>query len=347
MINIVGMYQDVGVASQWWRIDSPLGYLGKQPGYNTQVIKHFTHDNVPERSIVVLLRMTAPNMTPIERLIDELKAKGCTVIYDLDDDVLTGSFIDNTKLIDSGYDDKGGIDVRNNILQLVDGVTVSSLYLQAKVREITEKPVKYVPNLIDLEWFENAKGPKLAHFDNDVYIGWSGTYRPQRDLEVMARAWARIADMHANAVFVVGGWKPKVIYDLVPNDRIIYRPMTDIQNYPATLKVDIGCCPLEDSLFNWCKSPIKAMEYGLAGAAVVASHTLYKDFLENGVDGYIAKTEEDWVHYLDILIRYPELRKRFNLQLVGFVNEYCTLQKNWRWYPMTYIDMVTERKVLI
>lgn len=196
-------------------------------------------------------------------------------------------------------------------LGLADGVTVSTEALAAVVRQYTDKPVLVVPNAIDLERFRVA----IANYsrrtaDSPLTIGWAGGNRPDRDAEQLGIAWGRIARRFPHVRFLVGGYPLGALLNAVPTERCVYVDKTSIGQYPATFaEVDIGCCPLADEVFNRSKSPIKAMEYAAAGAAVLASPTVYDGFLTHGVDGYICRTADEWEHYLALLIEHPGKRE--------------------------------------
>jgi glycosyltransferase involved in cell wall biosynthesis len=106
-----------------------------------------------------------------------------------------------------------------------------------------------------------------------------------------------------------------------------------IDRYPAGMKnIDIGCCPLQDTIFNRAKTYIKAMEYAASGAPVVASPVVYHQIIEHGVDGYIAEGVDDWVEYLSRLVEDYSHRKEMAKRLLAKVRKYHSLENQvWRW----------------
>lgn len=80
----------------------------------------------------------------------------------------------------------------------------------------------------------------------------------------------------------------------------------------ALADVDIGLYPLiEDIGFNHYKCGFKALEYMASGIPVVSSDvSANSTLISQGEDGFLVRTEEQWVEYLDMLIRSPGLRER-------------------------------------
>jgi 2-polyprenyl-3-methyl-5-hydroxy-6-metoxy-1,4-benzoquinol methylase len=64
----------------------------------------------------------------------------------------------------------------------------------------------------------------------------------------------------------------------------------------ATLDNTIGIIPLDDSRFSRCKSPVKFLDYSLAGIPTVCSDVPpYKDSVRDGENGILcANSEDDW-----------------------------------------------------
>ena len=53
-----------------------------------------------------------------------------------------------------------------------------------------------------------------------------------------------------------------------------FHPGVDISSYPqflANLRLDLAVAPLEDNVFNACKSNLRLLEYGICGFPVIAS----------------------------------------------------------------------------
>jgi glycosyltransferase involved in cell wall biosynthesis len=78
------------------------------------------------------------------------------------------------------------------------------------------------------------------------------------------------------------------------------RHLAPVQNYgdflPFLRSIGwwVGLAPLEDNMFNWCKSDTKWVEYSVAGMAVIASDVpVYERACSNGA-GVLCRTIDDW-----------------------------------------------------
>ena len=74
--------------------------------------------------------------------------------------------------------------------------------------------------------------------------------------------------------------------------------------------MDINIAPLEINDFNNCKSELKIFEAALLNIPTIVSplsHT--KKIIQNGHNGFIATTLEEWENYFEILINNKKLRE--------------------------------------
>lgn len=301
-------------ADAHWRIVRPFAHL-RAHGITADLC-WLADDEMPlipvRGRVVVLQRVVVKGGTRertqawVQRLRD---AGALAVVFEIDDDVIGPAYMQH-------IDDTGGLEMvgrarleaeRQGLewaLQASDGVTVTNEHLAGVVRQFTDRPVCVVPNAIDVAWFRERlarKGP----FPYRLTIGWAGGRRPEADLEPMAVAWGRIARRYPDVRFVVAGWQPDCVYREIDDlDRIIRVPWAELDAYPRSMQVDIGCCAVADTPFARAKSPIKAWEYALAGAATVTTRALYGDEL-----GLKATTADEWEDRLAILIEDHDFRR--------------------------------------
>lgn len=74
---------------------------------------------------------------------------------------------------------------------------------------------------------------------------------------------------------------------------------------------DIGILPLPDTEFNRGKESYKLKEYMASGLPIVCSPVGHnKEFVTQGVDGFLAETEAEWIEYLGQLVADPVLRTK-------------------------------------
>lgn len=258
------------------------------------------------------------------------------VLYEVDDDLFSPFMVDQQSRGIARHQTREKIegDSRADLwaMQQCDGVTVTTQYLASTVRRFTDKPVEVVPNAIDVEWFQAVQRQGKRTIPG-LTIGWAGGHRPDTDLTEMAIAWGRIAKRYPHVTFVVQGSQPWVLYEQVPPDRMVAVPWMPVGEYPkGLLDIDIGCCPLENRPFNRCKTPIKAWEYALSGAAVVASPTVYYQSINAENNGMIATSAVEWEESLAILIEDREQREYLAGRLKQDVIDKWSLKRNyWRW----------------
>lgn len=305
---------------------------------------------------VILPRLSWDNHEAGRRYIDTLHKAGLAVIYEVDDDVYSEG-IEQRQYENHDRERQKGLERlrrdrldRIAVLQMADGVTVTTKRLATVVRQYTDKPVQIVPNAIDVRYYHRALQGirRLPELRGHVCIGWAGGARYSEDLAPLAEAWARIAHRFPDVRFVVQGHIAPVLKEAVPEKQRVTLPWLPVDQYMrALVNVDIGCASVADRHFNRCKTPIKVWEYTLAGATVVASPTLYGPYINDGVDGMIADTTDQWESALARLIGDPRWRRNMARKQRQRVVSMHSLEANlWRWPAAwsTIIDHYQESR---
>lgn len=332
-----------------WRVLQPFTELSRQ-GYkgmgwdymDNPLVARFVH--LYDAVILPRRHWLPDDWDKGKKWVENLHRAGIAIIYEVDDDMVSDDFV-NRLIVTHGKDPQQAELVRQSVLhtiKLVDGVTVSCQRLATIIRRHTNKPVKVVPNFIDLDWF-TAVQKEATRRVTGLTIGWAGGARPDSDVEQMAIAWGRLAARFPQVTFVVQGHQAPAIYDNVPHDRLAVLDWLPITDYPAGMvNIDIGCCPLSDTPFNRAKTYIKAMEYAAGGTAVVASPTVYSQIIKHEHDGYICQTADEWEAALTRLVERPHLRQRMTRRLRSKVKEHHSLASNvWRW-PLAWGEIIED-----
>ncbi len=103
--------------------------------------------------------------------------------------------------------------------------------------------------------------------DRRPRVGWSGGSAHAGDLALIADV---VKELAADVDWIFLGSVPSGCEAYIKE---IHRGVA-IEEYPAklaSLRLDLAIAPLEDNLFNRCKSNLKFLEYGICGYPVIAS----------------------------------------------------------------------------
>ena len=101
----------------------------------------------------------------------------------------------------------------------------------------------------------------------------------------------------------------------------------------------IGIMPLTDTLWTRGKCGYKILQYMAAGVPVVASAVgANNDIITDGVNGFLAKTSDDWVRSISSLVQDPKLRRTFGLRGRELVEKKYSLDQ----FADGYIELMRQ-----
>ena len=149
-----------------------------------------------------------------------------------------------------------------------------------------------------------------------VVIGWTGT--APEDIAGMPAVVARMPHDVDVRFHIVG---PE-------SARRVCGPRTDHQRWSLEREVenlrsfDIGVMPLADTEYNRAKEGFKLKQYMAVGIPVVASPVGKNvELVRDGVNGFLASTQQEWIEKLALLASDAGLRRRMGAAGRRFVEE--------------------------
>ena len=157
-----------------------------------------------------------------------------------------------------------------------------------------------IPPAVDI-----ARYPVLPLPGGPFTIGWIGTPRNEAYLELIAEPLRRIHATHGARVRLIGGSGrlslPGVVIDNVP-----WREETEAEELA---RCHVGVMPLLDGPWERGKCGYKLIQYMACGLPVVASPVgVNAQIVRDGVSGFLARENSEWITALETLLTQPELR---------------------------------------
>lgn len=247
------------------------------------------------------------------------KELGRTVIFDTDDLVydpkylhLMDYYTKMNALEKKLYEHGVGAEILAD--PYVTYCTTSTTFLKRKLEERGKK-VFLVTNKMseeDVKWAEKVRGQKHAE-DGTVHIAYlSGTPSHNKDFATITGALVRVLrEFPQTRLVLVGPLDTESALNEF-QDRIIRVPFAPRKEFFQTVaSADINVAPLEmGNDFTESKSELKFFEAGLLGVPTVAvANETYRGAITDGVDGFLATTEDEWYEKLRELIANETLRK--------------------------------------
>jgi SAM-dependent methyltransferase len=220
---------------------------------------------------------------------------GPKLIYETDDHLLAPDRSALPHLLDPA--------IRQTVLDALaisDLVTTSTPALAKALGGHTDAPVIAIEDHIhaDLLQMERPRPERLT-------FAWAGGLNHAQDLELIRRPVRGLLARHPELDMHCLGW------DFTPTlGRCRFSPwQPNVWDYYASIDADVWLCPLRPTPFNRTRSHIKALEGMALGIPVVASDLEpYRDLVEDGVTGFLVRTQAQWTDRLELLAADPALR---------------------------------------
>lgn len=185
--------------------------------------------------------------------------------------------------------------------------------------------VRIIPTVVNADDYASVEPSPSAL----IRIGWIGTPLNRHHVDIVGTALTSLAREKLFEVVLVGideplNWK-------LPHLRYLRWALANEVSFFN--EFDIGIMPLKDSSFARGKCAFKLIQYMAAGLPVVASPVGANiDVVHDGVNGFLADTEERWVTSLRQLIEDAELRQRMGKSGRELVRERYSTQSVWPTY---------------
>jgi glycosyltransferase involved in cell wall biosynthesis len=193
-----------------------------------------------------------------------------------------------------------------DIIALSDLVITGNSYLADYAKQYNRNVVVF-PSTIDLDFYKIPL-KEQADSNNQVIIGWSGSHTTVEHFEIILPVLQILKKKFGSRIqFAVYG-DP----NYKNNELDIQGTAWSYDSEVATISsFDIGIMPLPNDNWSKGKCAMKGLQYmGLGVPAVLASIGMNKDVIEDGVNGFLASNEDEWIDKLTLLIESKELRKQ-------------------------------------
>jgi glycosyltransferase involved in cell wall biosynthesis len=181
-------------------------------------------------------------------------------------------------------------------------VIVGNEYLAERARRAGASRVEYMPSVIDLE-----KYSLMSQRVNQIFtVGWIGTPVTAKYLHLVRSALAEVCQGGKGRLVLVGSGQIEL--GCVPTEIYPWSEVTEIADLQS---FDVGIMPLPDEPWERGKCGFKLIQYMACGKPVVASPVgVNEQIVEEGVNGFLATTKDDWVSALSALRDDKDLRER-------------------------------------
>jgi glycosyltransferase involved in cell wall biosynthesis len=229
-----------------------------------------------------------------------LAKSGRPVIYDFDDAIFLTNASDANRFASAlKYPRKVASLVARSSL-----VLAGNDYLASYAR--TYNPlVRVLPTCVDTNVFVPRTTSRLP--GDPPVIGWIGTPTTAAYMKTMAPVLGRLAARHDFQLRVSGSGAP-LEFDGVRtvNER------WSLDNEVALFNTcDVGVYPLADDEWAKGKCGFKAIQFMACGVPVVAAAVgVNTQIVEDGVNGFLASSEDEWEAKISRLLADPGLRAR-------------------------------------
>lgn len=189
-------------------------------------------------------------------------------------------------------------------------VSCGNEYLCSFAKKYNDNVV-YNPTTIDTKALHNPDLHHRRESSNHVIIGWTGSHSTLKYLNEIIPVLQTLEEQFPTLeILIIADRKPDV-----PLKSLRFIPWSTQHEISDLLRIDIGIMPLPDDEWSRGKCGFKALQYmALAIPAVASPVGVNTTIIDDGVNGFLCSSPEEWIHALSKLLQNVELRKQMGDQ---------------------------------
>ena len=228
------------------------------------------------------------------------------IVFDYDDAIFLQSVSDANRFI-RALKTPGKV---ATIIRHSDHVIAGNEYLAAYARRFSDE-VTVIPTCVDTTKFvppPNAFSNNGSGRSKEPIVGWIGSPTTASYVRGLTGVLQRVRERHPFVLRVSGVDEPLSVPG-VTTEQPQWALDREVELFNTC---DVGIYPLADDEWSKGKCGFKAIEFMACGVPVVAAAVgVNRDIIEDGVNGFLASTQDEWVEKLGRLLTSRELRRRF------------------------------------
>ena len=234
--------------------------------------------------------------------IEELLARrGRPLIFDFDDAI----YLLNTGVMSRTVGLLKRPSKTARIINLATTVIAGNENLKAYA-SLYNRNITVIPTPVDTDVFAPRPDREPSN-RGKVVIGWMGSNTTAPYLKMVGDALAVVARRYPNVeVRAIGGsYVPPVTPSLTVRRWTLEGELDDLHGF------DIGIMPMPDTEWTRGKCGFKALLYMSCGVPPVCSPVgLTTEIVQDGENGLLATTTDEWIDKLSMLVEDPAVRRR-------------------------------------
>jgi len=226
------------------------------------------------------------------------------LVFDFDDAIFLPSVSEANRLI-GVLKHPGKV---SGIIRDSQHVITGNEYLADYARRFNPS-VTMIPTSVDTEVFVPANGTadRPLHRHEPV-VGWIGSPTTGGYIRSLSNVLRRVRERHPFMLRISGAGEP---FD-IPGVTVQHEPWSLAREVELFNTCDVGVYPLTDDEWSKGKCGFKAIEFMACGVPVIASAVgVNREIIQDGVNGFLATSDAEWVDKLGCLLADSGLRRRF------------------------------------
>jgi len=255
------------------------------------------------------------------------------IVYDFDDAIFLENSSDANRFASAlKYPQKVPSIIRRSAL-----VLAGNEYL-ANYARAYNPAVTVLPTCVDTTVFVPRPSPRPA--GAPLVVGWIGTPTTAAYLKALGPSLSRLASRCAFELRVSGSGEPLDFPGVTTaNERWSLAREVELFN-----TCDIGVYPLTDDEWAKGKCGFKAIQFMACGVPVVAGAVgVNRDIIQDGVNGFLASSEQEWDEKIARLLGDADLRRRLGAAGRRTIEERYSLAANAPRLVSALRDVVDRR----
>lgn len=213
----------------------------------------------------------------------------------------------------------------NRLIQKSDAVIAGNQYL--KEYALAFNPNVYViPTSVDTDYFILKKDSQIKDI---VTLVWTGSYGTNKYINILGRVINKLSEKYKLRLLIISNMRRFIDFSCFGKAEVIFKFWTLATEIQDLHMGDIGLAPLDDTELTQGKCGFKNLLYMSSGIPTVSSPVgVNSKIIKDGINGFLANSDEEWIYKLSLLIEDQNLRKKIAKEARRTVEEYYSVKIN-------------------